>query len=116
MKRRYCYEEKMIEMDRNIQLRSEELGYKTFVLLMAVWALFNCWQSLAMEMDYNVLPIFVLCLSLSVQNFSQLGIKQKMVSSDEDYKEPNRLVQTIILTVFFIVIILSIGTYFALKG
>lgn len=39
-----------------------------------------------------------------------------MVTGDEEYKEPNKLVQTIIASTVIIVIILSIGTYFLLKA
>ena len=37
---------KMDEMDRNIQLRSEEWGYKAAMLALAVWTFFNIGQTL----------------------------------------------------------------------
>ena len=33
---------KMDEMDRNIRLRSEELGFKAAVFVLAVWVLIEC--------------------------------------------------------------------------
>ena len=101
------------EMERNIQLRSEELGYRTILLAMAAWVLFDCWQSLTGGADYNPLPVLILCLSVSVQYFSQMAIRQKMIAGDEEYKEPNRLLQTVILTVVFVIILLAVGTCLA---
>lgn len=39
-----------------------------------------------------------------------------MVAGDEEYKEPNRLVQTIIASIVIATVILPIGTYFILKA
>jgi len=39
-----------------------------------------------------------------------------MVAGDEEYKELNRLVQTIIASIVIATVILSIGTYFILKA
>ena len=36
---------KMDEMDRNIRLRSEELGFKAAVLILAVWVLIESWRN-----------------------------------------------------------------------
>lgn len=104
---------KMDEMERNIQLRSEEIGYKTMLLAMAAWVLFNCWQSLANGTEYEPLPVLILCLATSVQFFSQTAIRQKMIAGDDEYREPNRLLQMILLTVIFLIILLSVGTYLA---
>lgn len=80
---------------------------------MAAWVLFNCWQSLANGTEYEPLPVLILCLATSVQFFSQTAIRQKMIAGDDEYKEPNRLLQMILLTVIFLIILLSVGTYLA---
>lgn len=36
---------RMDEMDRQIQLLSEERGYRVIVLALALWVLYNCWQT-----------------------------------------------------------------------
>lgn len=102
----------MDEMDRNIQLRSEERGYRVAILALCAWVLFNSWQMLANGAEHQPLPTLILCLSMSVQFFSQLAMKQKMVTGDEEHREPNRLAQTIIATVVVVAVILSIGAYF----
>ena len=33
---------KLDEMDRNIQLRSEEIGYKVTLLILSVWTFYDC--------------------------------------------------------------------------
>ena len=100
------------EMDRNIQLRSMERGYKVAMLSLCAWTLFNSYQTLANETKYEPLPCLILCL----QSFSQIALKQKMVAGDEEYKEPNKLAQTVIAAVVIVAVTLSIGTYFVLKA
>lgn len=106
---------KMDEIDRNIQLHSIELGYKVAVLCLCAWILFNSYQTLINGAKYEPFPSFILCLTVCVQSFSQIAMKQNMVIGDEEYKEPNRLVQIIIVSLVVIAVILSIGTYFILK-
>ena len=62
-----------------------------------------------------MLPCLILCLSIFVQSIAQIIIKQKMIAGDEEYKEPNRILQLIITLIAFVVVILSIGAYFFLK-
>lgn len=106
---------KMDEMDRNIQLHSEEWGYKAALLALSIWTLFNCWQTLMYDVKHDPLPSLILCFAISVQVFSQIAMKQKAVAGDEEYREPNKLLRTIITTIVFVVIILSIGTYFLVR-
>lgn len=106
---------KMDEMDRNIQLYSEEWGYRAVLLSLSAWTLFNCWQSLMYDLQYNPLPSLILCFAVSVQAFSQIAMKQKVVAGDEEYHEPNKLLRTVIAMIVLVVLILSVGTYFLLR-
>lgn len=103
------------EMERNIQLRATELSYRVCALALCAWTLYNCWQSLVNGTEYQPLPALILCLAGSVQSFSQLAMKQKMVAGDEEYRAPNQLVRTVIFTVIAVVVILAIGTYVLVK-
>jgi len=78
---------KMDEMDRAIQLRSEEWGYKTALFGLCGWTVFNIYQSITKGIELEMLPCLILCLSISVQGFAQTAIKQKMIDGDEDFKE-----------------------------
>ena len=106
---------KMDEMDRNIQLHSEEWGYRAALLSLSAWTLFNCWQTLMYDVKHNPLPSLILCFVVCVQGFSQMAMKRKMVAGDEEYREPNKLLRTVITSIVVIVLILSIGTYFLVK-
>lgn len=103
---------KMDEMDRSIQLHSEEWGYKAALLALSIWTLCNCWQALMYDVEYNPLPSLILCLAISVQGFFQIAMKQKMVAGEEEYREPNRFLRTVLSAMILVVLILSIGTYF----
>ena len=103
---------KLDEMDRNIQLRSEELSYKIMLLTLSLWTFYNCWQGLINGEKYSPLPGLIVCLAVSVQGFSQAAIKHKMVDGDEEYKEPDKFLLTAVAAAAVAAVILSIGTYF----
>ena len=106
---------KMDEMDRAIQLRSEEWGYKTALFGLCGWTVFNIYQSITKGIELEMLPCLILCLSISVQGFAQTAIKQKMIDGDEEYKEPNKLVQGVILAVVTVIVVLAVSVYFFQK-
>lgn len=107
---------RMDEMDRQIQLLSEERGYRAIVLALALWVLYNCWQTFFRGEAYAPLPALILCLGGSVQSFSQVAMNQKMVEGDAEYQAPNRLARTILLTVVITAILLSVGAYFVIRN
>ena len=107
---------KMDEMDRDIQLRSEEWGYKTALLGLCGWTVFNIYQSITKGIELEMLPCLILCLSISVQGFAQTAMKRNMIAGDEEYKEPNKLVQGVILAVVTVIVVLAVGVYFFQKA
>ena len=106
---------KLDEMDRKIQLRGEEIAYKVTLLILSIWTLYNCWQTLANGAKYQPLPGLLVCVSVCVQSFSQMAIKRKMIAGDEEYHEPNKILWTIIGIVAVSAVVLSVGTYFLMK-
>jgi len=106
---------KMDEMDRAIQLRSEEWGYKTALFGLCGWTVFNIYQSITKGIELEMLPCLILCLSISVQGFAQTAMKRNMIAGDEEYKEPNKLVQGVILMVVILIVVLALGVYFFQK-
>lgn len=106
---------KMDEMDRNLQLRSEEWGYRFLVLALSMWTLFNSWQTIVNGEKYKPFPCLILCLSICVQSFTQMAMKEKMVEGDDEYKEPSKLVPSIIFSIVLFTVIVSIGTFIMLK-
>ena len=72
---------------------------------------FNIYQSITKGIELEMLPCLILCLSISVQGFAQTAIKQKMIDGDEDFKEPNKLVQGIFLIIVILIVVLAIGIY-----
>ena len=97
------------EMERNIQLRSEALGYKAVLLALCAWTLWNVGQAWFNSNTYNALPAILLGLAVCVQGFSQLVLQRRMIAGDEEYHEPNRLLRTIIFAFAILVLILALG-------
>lgn len=107
---------KIDEMDRNIQLYSIERGYKVVMISLSIWTLFNCYQTLIHGAKFHILPSVILTLAVCVQSFSQMAMKQKMIEGDEEYKEPNRVLQSILAIIIIVAVTLSIGSYVLLKN
>ncbi len=103
---------KMDEMDRKIQLHAEEISYRSTLLILSIWTLYNCWQTLVNGEKYNVFPGLIVCLAVSVQNVAQLVIKRKMIDGDEEYREPNKLILAILGCLAVVAIVLFVGTTF----
>ncbi len=106
---------KMDEMERNIQLRSEEWGYRTVLLALGIWTLFNCWQTLGKGASYRPLPGLIFCFTVGVQGIFQAILRQRMIAGEEEYREPNRLFRIIIGTVTTAAVLLFLGTFFILS-
>jgi len=102
---------KMDEMGRNIRLRSEELGFKTAVLALAIWNSYEYGNHLFNGSDNNPLPSLILIAVLCVQWFSEMAMKRKMIIGDEEYKEPNKILWGIISIIAVVAIILPLGAY-----
>lgn len=106
----------MDEMDRNLKLHSEGFGFKTAVLALAIYTLFECWKNIFNYGSYNPLPGFILVAVLCVQRLSEISMKRKMILGDDEYKEPNKLLWSIIIGVAVLAIVLSIGTFILLRS
>ena len=106
---------KMDEMNRNIKIRSESLGYKVALMCLAIWTLYESWKMLSNGGVLNILPMMVLMVVLCVQGFSEMSMKRKMTSGDEEYKEPNKILWSVIVIIAIVAIVLSIGSYLVLK-
>lgn len=100
---------KVDEMDMNIKLRSEELGFKVAILVLTIWTLFECWKKFFNNADYNPLPSFILLTVLCAQMFSEMAMKRKMISGDEEYRESNKILWIVIVMIIIITIVLSVG-------
>lgn len=100
---------KMDEMDRNILLRSEGFGYKVAVMALSLCVIFSSYKSLVYNFKYNPIPVLILCLIISVQNFSRIYIKNKMVDGDEEYGRANKFMEIIALTLSILALIIFIG-------
>lgn len=103
------------EMDRSIQLRSEEIGYKTALSALSLWTLYNIWQTLANGERFNILPVLISSAAIFVQGIAHAVIKQRMVAGDEEYREPNTAPRMIVLAVAVAGIAVALGSYFLMK-
>lgn len=106
---------KLDEMDRNIQLRSEEISYKVTLLALSIWTFYDCWQVFSNGEKYSPFPGLIVCFAC-VQGFSQMVMKRKMIAGDEEYHEPNKIIWAIVGVIAVVAILLSLGTYFLMKA
>ena len=104
-----------MKLDRHIRARSESLGYKIALVCLAIWTSYESWQTLSNGGTQNILPTMILILASCVQRFSEMAMKRKMISGDEEYKEPNKILRVVIAVIVVTAIIISIGAYLLLK-
>jgi len=102
---------KMDEMDRNIRLRSEEYGFKFILLALSIWTLYECYLTFSVGQKFNIVPSWILIGAVLTQGFSEIIMKRKMILGDEEYKEPNKILWSIILSIAIAAIVVSMGFY-----
>ena len=91
----------MDEMEKSIRTKSQSLGYKFAVLLLATWTLVNLVLYVAAGRAHDMLPTLVLIAVLLAQGFSEESMKRRMVEGDDEYHEPNRTVRIVVALVTF---------------
>jgi len=108
---------KIDEMDRHIILRAEALGYKTALLCLAGWTLYESWGTLAGSgtEPMNILPMLILMAVSCVRLFSEMLMKRKMVFGDEEYKAPNKILRGAVAVIVIVAIVLWIGSFLLMK-
>jgi multisubunit Na+/H+ antiporter MnhC subunit len=108
---------KMDEMGISIKLRSESFGYKAAKVCLAIWGLYESWQTFSAggQNGFNILPMAVLVVVVCIQGFSEMVMKRKMTSDDEEYKEPNKIAQTLIAVFVIAAVVVSFGSFIVLK-
>ena len=108
---------KMDEMDRYLRLRSESLGFKAAKVCLAAWGLYECWQTFSAggQDGFNILPAMILIVAVCVQGFSEIVMKRKMTSGDDEYKEPNKLLRIAVAAVVIAAVVISVGSYIVLQ-
>jgi len=106
----------MDEMSKNIRLRSESLGYKAAVLCLAIWTMYDSWHALSHggQNGHNILPMMFMTIAICVQSFSEMVMKRKMISGDDEYKEPNKTLRSIIAIIALSALVISVGSYLVL--
>lgn len=87
---------KMDEMERSIRVRSESLGYKFFLVVLAVWTIVELTMHLVNGNSYNYIPSILLIAGLLVEGFYEESMKRRMVAGDEEYQEPSRTAQIVV--------------------
>jgi uncharacterized membrane protein len=107
----------MDEMDRNVKLRSESLGFKVAQVCLAIWGLFESWQTLSAggQNGFNILPAMLLVVLVCVQSFSEMIMKRRMISGDDEYKEPNKFLRIVVAAVVIAAVVISIGSFVILQ-
>lgn len=104
------------EMDRNIQLHSEGFGYKAAILALSIWTIVTSYRTIVNKTNFEILPVLILCFSISAQTFSRIAIKHRMVSGDEEYKEPNKLLRFLVTIVVIEAIVIFLGSWLLIRG
>ena len=104
----------MDEMEKSIRTRSEALGYKFAVLLLATWTLVNLVLYLATGGAREMPPTLVLIAVLLAQGFSEESMKRRMVEGDDEYHEPRNRTVRIVVGVLGVALVTFFAGFLAL--
>ena len=99
------------EMERNINLKAQSFAYMVAKILLSIWALYESYVTLTDGGRLNIIPILIFTIMNASEGFYGLVLKRKMITGDEEYKEPNKVVRTAIVVVTLAVILISVGTF-----
>jgi hypothetical protein len=61
------------------------------------------------------MPMIVMMAALGVQGFSALAMKRKMISGDEEYREPNKILRASTVIIVIAAIVMFIVSYLVIK-
>lgn len=100
------------EMENQIKLESQSLGFKVTVLLLAFWTMYEGISSIVRTQPRNILPCMILIVACVCQNISEQSLRHRMVDGDEEYKEPNKTFWTVIMIFVAMAVVISVGTLF----
>ena len=100
----------MDEMERNIKLQSQSIGFKAALLLLALWTIYENVISYIGKQSSSIIPGAILVISCVVQYLYEQVVKRKMIDGDEEYKEPNKAIWIVIMSFVVVAILVSIGS------
>ena len=98
------------EMERNIRLQSQSLGFKVSLLLLAIWTLYEEIAAFVVKQPANTIPGTILVASCLIEAIYAQSIKHRMVDGDEEYREPNKALWIIVMGVVIAAILVSAGS------
>jgi membrane protein insertase Oxa1/YidC/SpoIIIJ len=102
------------EMEKNVRMQSERLAYKTALLGLAGWSLFETIMRQFFEWPtqnsiQQGMPHYIFIIVLCVQMFSEQRLKRKMTEGEPDFKQPDDPLMQLSLIFAITVVVLSIG-------
>ena len=103
------------EMGKSIQLHAQSVGYRLAVLLLAIWTLYESYIALTTGQRLYIVPSLVLTAVCAVEGIYESILKRKMIQGDDEYREPNKVLITILAVIAIAAIIVSIGSFVILQ-
>lgn len=103
----------MDEMQKDIKIRSQSNAFKFVVGALIIWILYEIYYSYTNSVRVYFMPTLLIISTMLVHNISMLILKKRMVSGDEEYKEPNKIIWNVVLIVVLTILILVFGIYLA---
>lgn len=104
------------EMDRNIKLRAESLGFKISMLLMSIWTLYESYIALTTGARLNILPCLMVTASCAAESLCETIIKHRMIKGDDEYREPNKALLAAVAAITTAAVIVAVGTFLILRS
>lgn len=98
------------EMEHNIKLQSQSVGFKAALLLLAFWTIYDNVISFIGKHDKSGIPGLLLVVLCVIQYIYEQAAKHRMIEGDEEYREPNQVMRFMIISLIVVAILVSIGS------
>lgn len=97
-------------MDKKILLQSHSLSFKITLLLLSLWTIYENYVAFMEKQAAHSISGYILVIALVFEGIYEQILKHRMVQGDEEYKEPNKALLTVIAIIVAVALIISIGS------
>lgn len=106
---------KFDEMDKKIRLQAQSLSFRITLFLLALWTICEGCIAFVTKQAPNSIAGYILVIVLVFEGIYEQILKHQMVEGDEEYKEPNKALLTVLAVFVAVALIVTFGSILLFK-
>lgn len=104
------------EMEKAILFKAQRNAYIFLVISLVSWSLYESYKVYVYHSRLNLIPCFLLVMTMAIQSLSQFIMTRNAVKDDEDSYETGAIVKVIVLICVIVSIIATVVTAIVFMG